>query len=200
MKCWNVLNVMIHSWRLWNNISSIKGQNPPLKATCPVLRQMCSIRNAPRAVGFFAFWKELHQMNHSLHLTVIVLQVWAETCSLELLEHHSVQKHSLLRATEAWETKGTLSWFCFPEPAALICEKDKRKWATARIINSLTHSTINTSVKPHCGIWLILTHRSLSNLFFLQDYLYLTFIAARSDTGGCCEKRVFNLSPTDLSS
>lgn len=54
--------------------------------------------------------------------------------------------------------------------------------------------SINTSVQPHCGIWLILTHISLSNLFFLQDYLYLTFTGA----GLKGVQRVFNLSPTDL--
>lgn len=75
------------------------------------------------------------------------------------------KKYSLLREPEVWRTKGTLSWFCFPEPAALICERDKRKWGTARIIKSLTQSALHKYFSP-AALWLMLTHVSLCNLSF----------------------------------
>lgn len=116
------------------------------------------------------------QYSCSLKSYSFILQVWAESCSLEPFKHPSVQMQRFLSVSEVWQTKGTLSWFCFPEPAALICEGGRRKWDTACMIKSLLHRTLHKHLQNNHTVALTVGNTDSHYLFLISFSSKLIFI------------------------
>lgn len=92
-------------------------------------------------------------------------------CSLKSLSCRSELTSAPRSSSNKLQHKSLVSVWSLTDKRNIVQE---RKWAVLSKV-WLTAAFINTSVQPHWGIYLILADISRSNLFFLQDYLLLTF-------------------------